>query len=168
MVNGKVYLEKHIRNTFRIIYDLDGLHQDGFNRKGFDRDRYNKKGINENGYNRDRELACKEKLKQIIRENTYTYQYATLRLKNNVDLAMFFREQCGSFSLISKHLRKFKTVVMVAVGKNPNSFQYIGKNLKDDDEMFKLTFQQKKYLDMQVRHCGKVTINHNFIVLIFW
>ena len=31
---------------------------------------------------------------------------------------------------------------MIAVGKSPNSFQYIGRNLKDDDDMFKLAFQQ--------------------------
>ena len=33
---------------------------------------------------------------------------------------------------------------MTADKNNPNSYQYIGKNLKDDDEIFKLAFQQKK------------------------
>ena len=28
--------------------------------------------------------------------------------------------------------------------KNPNRFQYIGKNLKDDDDIFKLAFQQNE------------------------
>ena len=33
---------------------------------------------------------------------------------------------------------------MVAVEGNPNSFQYLGKNLKDDDEILKLAFPQDK------------------------
>ena len=77
-------------------------------------------------------------------EKPNTYQYATLRLKHNADLAIFFLEQGGSFSLISKHLRKNKKVVMLAVAKNPNSFQYIGRNLKDYDHIFKLAFQQNE------------------------
>ena len=35
---------------------------------------------------------------------------------------------------------------MIAVEKNPNGFQYIGKNLKDDDDIFNLAFQQDKEL----------------------
>ena len=35
---------------------------------------------------------------------------------------------------------------MTAVKNNPNNFQYVGKNLKDDDEIFKLAFQQHKEL----------------------
>ena len=31
---------------------------------------------------------------------------------------------------------------MIAVEKNPKSFQYIGKNLKDDDDIFKIAFKQ--------------------------
>ena len=65
-------------------------------------------------------------------------------MKHNVDLAIFFLEHGRSFSMISKHLRKNKKVAMVAVEKNPNNFQYLGKNLKDDDDLFKLTFQQDK------------------------
>ena len=65
-------------------------------------------------------------------------------MKHNVDLTLFFLEQGGSFSLISKHLRKIKKDVMVAVEKNPDSFHYVGKNLKDDDEIFKLAFQQNE------------------------
>ena len=63
-------------------------------------------------------------------------------MKHNVDLAKFFLEQGGSFSLISKHLRKNKKVVMIAVEENCNSFQYICNNSKDDDDRFKLAFQQ--------------------------
>ena len=33
---------------------------------------------------------------------------------------------------------------MKPVEKSPNSFQYIGKNLKDDDDLFKLAFQQNE------------------------
>ena len=55
----------------------------------------------------------------------------------------FFLEQDGSFSILSKHLRK-KKVVKVAVEKNPDSFHYVGKNLKDDDDIFKLSLQQNK------------------------
>ena len=108
LVDDKVYFEENIRNIFRIIYDLDGFDQDGFNRKGFDRDGFSRKGIDEYGCNRSKEQACKEKLKQAIRENPNFYQYATSRLKRNVDLAIYFPEQSGSFSLLSKHLRKVK------------------------------------------------------------
>ena len=33
---------------------------------------------------------------------------------------------------------------MIAVERKPNSFQYIGRNLKDDDDIFKLAFQQNE------------------------
>ena len=140
----KCVLKKNITNIFKTNYHLNGFDQDGINRKGFDRDGFNRKRIDEYGYNRNKELACKDKLEQAIRENPNTYQNATLRLKHNVDLAIFFLEQSGSFSLISKRLRKYKKVVMVAVEKNPKSYQYIGKNLKDDDDILKLAFQQDK------------------------
>ena len=35
---------------------------------------------------------------------------------------------------------------MVAFKINPNKFQYLGKNSKDDDEIFKLALQQDKEL----------------------
>ena len=35
---------------------------------------------------------------------------------------------------------------MIAVKNNPNNFQYLGKNSKDDDVIFKLAFQQVKEL----------------------
>ena len=35
---------------------------------------------------------------------------------------------------------------MIAVGKNPKSLQYIGRNLKDDDDIFKLAIQQNEEL----------------------
>ena len=169
VVKGKVYFEKRFKNSFKtIIYDLDGFNQDGFNRKGFDRDGFNVNGIDENGFNRNKELACEEKFKQAIRENPWnvyyvsgvfrnkyeimkkrvksdpiTYQNGTLHLeKRNVDLAIIFIERDRSFSLISKHLHSNKKVGMVAVKSNPNSYQYVGKSLKVDDEIFKLTFQQ--------------------------
>ena len=45
-------------------------------------------------------------MKECVESDTNTYQYATLHLKNkNVDLAIFFIERGGSFSLFSKHLR---------------------------------------------------------------
>ena len=66
-------------------------------------------------------------------------------MKNkNVDLAIFFVERGGSFSLISKHLRNNKKVGMIAVKNIPYGYQYIGKNIKDDDEIFKLAFEQNK------------------------
>ena len=41
---------------------------------------------------------------------------------------------------------------MIAVKINSKNFQYFGKNLKCDDEIFKLAFQQdKKNLDMRVK-----------------
>ena len=33
---------------------------------------------------------------------------------------------------------------MVAVEKNPNSFQYIGKSFKDDDDILEIAFQQNE------------------------
>ena len=79
---------------------------------------------------------------ECVKADPNTYEYATLHLKNkNVDLAIFFLERGGSFSLTSKHLRNKKQVGMVAVKNNPNSFQYLGKSLKDDDKLFKLAFQ---------------------------
>ena len=86
-------------------------------------------------------------MKECVESDTNAYQYATLHLNNkNVDLAIFFLERNGSFSLISKHLRKNKKCVMVAVEKNPISFQYVDKKFKNDDDMFKLAFQQNKEL----------------------
>ena len=41
---------------------------------------------------------------------------------------------------------------MAAVEKNPNNFQNLGKKLKDDDEIFKLAFQQVKDL---LRHASE-------------
>ena len=108
VVKGKVYFEKEIKNKFT-GYDRDGFDEDGFNKERFDRNGFNRKGFDKDGYNCNKELACKEKLKQAIRENTNNYQYATLRLKHNVDLAIFFVENGGLFSLISKHLRKKKS-----------------------------------------------------------
>ena len=98
------------------------------NRNGF-----NVNGIDENGFNRKNELVCDEKIKQAIRKNPWniyyvsevfrnkyeivkecvksdpkTCQYATLHLKQNVNLAIVFIERGGSFPLKSKHLRNIK------------------------------------------------------------
>ena len=158
-----------IKNNFKtIIYDSDGFNQDGFNGKGFDRNGFNVNGIDESGFIRNKEIVCEEKMKQAMKENPWniyyisdvfrnkyetrkecvgldlnTYQYATLLLKQIVDLAIFFLERVSSFSLISKHLRNKKNG-LIAVRNNPNSFQYVGKNLKDDDDMFNLAFQQNE------------------------
>ena len=172
VVNGKVFFEKKFKNYFTTItHDLDGFNQDGFNRKGFDRNGFDIKGIDEHGFNRNEDLACEERVIQAIRENPWniyyareefrnkykiikacvesisnTYHFATLHLKNkSVDLAIFFRERGGSFSFFSEHLRNNKQVGMVTVKINPNNFQCLGKNL-NDDEIFKLAFQQDKEL----------------------
>ena len=86
----KYILKKNNKIKFRILYDLDGFDQDGLNRKNFDRNGFNRKGIDENGYIRNKELASEENRKQAITENPITYQYPTLRLKQNVDLAIIF------------------------------------------------------------------------------
>ena len=65
-------------------------------------------------------------------------------MKHNADLAIFFLAKGGSFSLLSKHLRKNKKAVMIAVEKNPIFFQYIGRNSKNDDDIFLLAFQQNE------------------------
>ena len=114
---------------------------------------------------------CEEKVKQSIRKNPWNiyhasgeirnkyesmtecveanpnyHQYATLHLKNrNVDLAIFFLDRGSSFSLYYKHLRNNKKTGMIAVKKS-NNFQYVGKNLKDDDDIFKLAFQANEEL----------------------
>ena len=86
-----------------------------------------------------------EIMKECVKSDPNTYHNATLHLENkNVDLAIFFIERGGLFSLISKHLRENKQVVMIAVKDNPNSSQYVGKILKDDDNIFRLAFQQDK------------------------
>ena len=52
LVNDKVYFgKKNIKNKFRIIYNLDGFDEDGFNKQGFDRNGFNRKGIDEYGRN---------------------------------------------------------------------------------------------------------------------
>ena len=68
-----------------------------------------------------------EILKKCVKSDPNTYQYATLHLKQNVDLAIFFLERGGSFSLIGNHLRNNKKVGMISVKNNPNSFQFVGK-----------------------------------------
>ena len=84
---------------------------------------------------------------ECVKAAPNTYDYATLDLKNkNIDLAIFLSERGGSFSLIFKHLRNFKQVGMVTVKFNPNNFRYLGKNIKEDDEIFKLGLQQNKEL----------------------
>ena len=86
-----------------------------------------------------------ETIKECVEADPNIYQYATLDFKNKiVDLAIFFLECGGSFSSISKHLRKNKNVGMIAVKIYPKSCQYLGKKLKDDIEIFKLVFQQNK------------------------
>ena len=83
-------------------------------------------------------------MKECVEADPNMFEYTTLDLKNkNINLAIFFLERGGSFSLISKHMRNNKQVGMVAVKINPGNFQYVGKNLKDD-EIFKLLFQQNK------------------------
>ena len=77
----------------------------------------------------------------------------------NVDFAMFFIERGGSFFLISKHLRNNKKFGMTAVSNNPNSYQYIGKNMKNDDDIFKLAFQQiDEILRYACERLGKTNI----------
>ena len=80
-------------------------------------------------------------------------------MKHNVDLAIFFLEQGGSFSLTSKHLGKYKKIVKIAVERYRISFQYIGGNLKDDDDIFKLAIQQnEEILRYASERLGKITI----------
>ena len=91
-------------------------------------------------------------MKECVESDPNTYQYTTLHLKQKVDLAIFFLERGGSFFSISKHLRNNKKVGLIAVKNNPESFQYVGKNLKDDDDIFKLAFyQNEKILDTRVK-----------------
>ena len=55
---------------------------------------------------------------------------------------------------------------MIAVKNTPKIFQYIGDNLKDDYDTFKLAFlQNKRYLNMRVKDYGKQTLNIKFIAL---
>ena len=71
---------------------------------------------------------------ECVKAHPNTCEYATLHFKNkNVDLAIFFVEIGGSFPVISKHLCNNKKLRMIAVKFNPNNFQFLGKNLKEDD-----------------------------------
>ena len=49
---------------------------------------------------------------------------------------------------------------MIAVKNNHKNFQYVGKNLKDDDEIFKLAFQKDKeflrYASESLRKTNKI------------
>ena len=83
-------------------------------------------------------------MKKCVKSDPNTYQNATLNLKQNVNFAIIFLERGGSFSLLSKHLRNYKKIGMIAVKNNPISFQCVGKKLKDDNDMFKLAFQQNE------------------------
>ena len=47
-------------------------------------------------------------MKECVESDPNTYQYATLHLEQNADLAKFFLERGCSFSLISKHLRNIR------------------------------------------------------------
>ena len=135
VVKGKVYFESKLKNNFKIIliYDSDGFNQEGFNRKRFDRNGFIINEIDENGINKNKEIICEAKIKEALRENPWniyyvsevfrnkyeimkecvksdpnTYQYATLHLKQKVNLAKFFLQRGCPFSLISKHLRNKK------------------------------------------------------------
>ena len=65
--------EKFLKKNFKtILYDLDGfINQDRLNRKGFDRNGFSINRIDENGFVRKKELVCKGKIKQAIRENIW-------------------------------------------------------------------------------------------------
>ena len=91
-------------------------------------------------------------MKECVKSDSNTYQYAILHLKQNVNLAIFFLERGGSFSFISKHLRYNKKVGLIAIENIPNNFQYVRKLLKDDDDIFKLAFQQNEKI---VRHASE-------------
>ena len=65
-------------------------------------------------------------------------------MKQNVNLALFFPDRGCSFFLVSKHLRIIEKVGMLAVKHSPFSFQYVGKQLKNDNDIFKLTVQQNE------------------------
>ena len=48
LITDKVYFEKDNKNNSRIIYDFNGLNQNGFKRKEYDRNRFNIKRNDEN------------------------------------------------------------------------------------------------------------------------
>ena len=107
-------------------------------------------------------------MKKCVESDPNTYQNATLHLKQNVDLAIFLLERGGSFSLKSKHFLNNKKVGMIAVENIPNSFQYVGKSLNDDDDIFKIALEQNvKTLRYASERLRKNIFNNNFIVLIF-
>ena len=47
-------------------------------------------------------------MKECVKSDPNTYQYATLHLTQNANVANFFLERAGSISLISKHLRNIE------------------------------------------------------------
>ena len=81
----KNVLKKKLKNNFKtIIYDLDGFNQDGFKRKGFDRNGFNINGTDEHGFNRNKQLACKEEIKQSTKENPWNINHASAEFRKNM------------------------------------------------------------------------------------
>ena len=90
-----------------MFFDLDGFIQDGFHIKGFDKYGFNKKGFEKDGFDRNEEKIIKvirenpwniysashvfrnnyKTMKDCVKSDPKTYQYATLCLNQNVDLA---------------------------------------------------------------------------------
>ena len=67
-----------------------------------------------------------------------------MQLKTNVELALFFLKQGGSFCLVGKHLRNEK-VGLLAVEISPKNFNHIGKNSRDEDDIFDLAVKIKSW-----------------------
>ena len=106
-----------------------------------------------------------EIMKECVELDPNTYQYSSLHLIHNVELALLFLRKGGSFSMMNKHLRNNKTVGMLAVELDPKSFQYVGKTLKDDDDVFKLAIQQDKNMIEYASERLRKIIQRNFIEL---
>ena len=86
MVNGKIQFENEIKNNSEIrTYDLDGSHQDSFDRKAFDINGFNLHGSDENG-----NIRSEEKFIQAIRENPWNIYYVSEVFRNKYE----FMKQC--------------------------------------------------------------------------
>ena len=162
MVN---FFEKTAKNQCcEIAYDLEGFIQDGFDREVYDRQDFYRERFKKWGLNRNKEVADTEKkiklalkmkpwnihcakdnysnsfeiMNKCLQCEPNTYQNSSPEFTSNIQLALLFLRQGGSFSLLNRHLRNNDYVGSIALDIFSENFHYLVKNLKDDDDILDL------------------------------
>ena len=150
-------------------FDENGFNKLGFNKEGFDKNGFDENGFNKIGFNREKVLVDIDKTRKATKEDCWnifyaiesvrdnyelikecvenepnTYEYASPKLKNNIDLARLFIEKGGSFNLLNKNLRSNKSLAMLSLQNNPKHYNQLNKKLKDDDDIFALIVKLDK------------------------